>query len=218
MIPASLSVRLRAGLAVLLAGGLSVALAADLRGMPGNLLLASSADERSKAQQAIESKDPVAMFSSMVSVLQHPRCLNCHPTGDYPRQGNDRHPHLFSVARGADDKGLPFGRCTACHGSANNSTTGIPGAPDWHLAPLSMGWEGLSPAQLCQVLLDPARNGKRTPAQIADHVAHDQQFVAWAWTPGRNPAGKEREAPPIPRPEFNRLVEQWVAAGAICPP
>jgi hypothetical protein len=80
-----------------------------------------------------------------------------------------------------------------------------------------MGWEDLSPARLCEVLLDPIRNGNRSPAQIADHIAHDQQFVAWAWQPGRNPSGAPRTLPPIPREEFSRLVEHWVAAGAVCP-
>jgi hypothetical protein len=169
------------------------------------------------AQQSAAPQGPAAMFGRIASVLQSPRCLNCHTVTDFPRQGDDRHAHIFFVSRGPDDRGLPWARCTSCHGDANNDATGIPGRPDWHPAPLSMGWEGLSPAQLCHRLLDPAANGHRSPEQIADHVANDRQFVAWAWSPGRNIQGMERSVPPIPHDEFAHLVEQWVAAGAPCP-
>ena len=141
----------------------------------GAFSVAFAVDECSKAQHAIETKDPAAMFARIVSVLQHPQCLNCHTTTDYPHQADDRHPHIFSVVRGSDDKGLAWARCTTCHGSVNNYATGIPGSPDCHPALLSMGWKGLSPAQLCQVLLDPARHGNRSAAQIARYIAHDQQ-------------------------------------------
>jgi hypothetical protein len=164
-----------------------------------------------------EQGDPAAMFAGIASVLQHPRCLNCHTMTEFPRQGDDRHPHLFGVLRGEDDRGAPWTRCASCHGSANNNATGVPGRPDWHLAPLKMGWEGLSTAELCRRLLSPANNGNRSPQQIADHIVQDQQLVAWAWSPGRNLAGVMRSTPPMPRDDFNRVVERWVAAGAPCP-
>src|SRR5262249_11107176 len=34
----------------------------------------------------------------------------------------------------------------------------FPGPPDWHLAPLSMAWEGLSDGALCRVIKDPRHN------------------------------------------------------------
>jgi hypothetical protein len=34
-----------------------------------------------------------ALFVEFVSVLRHPRCMNCHSRGDFPRQGDDGHPH-----------------------------------------------------------------------------------------------------------------------------
>jgi len=162
--------------------------------------------------------DASATFVRIASVLQSPRCLNCHTVTEFPRQGDDRHPHLWGVSRGADDRGWPHGRCISCHASTNNNGAGIPGRPDWHLAPLSMGWEGLSPTELCLVLLDPVRNGNRSAAQIADHIAHDHQFVAWAWEPGRNPSGADRTVPPISRDDLVKLVDQWVSAGAQCRP
>jgi len=189
---------LRAALLVTLASGLALAWIAS-------------------AQQSAAPSNSAAMFTRIATVLQSPRCLNCHTVTDYPRQGDDRHAHIFFVSRGPDDRGFPSARCTSCHGDANNDATGIPGRPDWHMAPLSMGWEGLSPAQLCHRLLDPAANGHRSPEQIYEHIAFDRQFVAWAWSPGRNVQGVERSVPPIPHDEFAQLVKQWVAAGAPCP-
>ncbi len=29
-------------------------------------------------------------FIKIATVLQHPRCMNCHPRDDHPRQGADR--------------------------------------------------------------------------------------------------------------------------------
>ena len=191
-------VGLRAGLPIILAGGLTLAWIAS-------------------AQQIAAPSNPAAMFTRIATVLQSPRCLNCHTVTDFPRQGDDRHAHIFFVSRGPDDRGSPSARCTSCHGDANNDATGIPGRPDWHLAPLSMGWEGLSPSALCHRLLDPADNNHRTAEQIYQHIAFDRQFVAWAWSPGRNIQGVERSVPPIPHDEFAQLVKQWVTAGAPCP-
>ncbi len=169
------------------------------------------------AQQSAAPAGPAAMFARIATVLRSPRCLNCHTVTDFPRQGDDRHAHIYFITRGSDDRGQPWARCTSCHGDANNDATGIPGRPDWHMAPLSMGWEGLSDSQLCHRLLNPADNGHRSPEQIYEHVAFDRQFVAWAWSPGRNIQGVPRTVPPIPRDAFTQLVKQWVAAGAPCP-
>ena len=40
-------------------------------------------------------------------VLTHPRCMNCHPAGDRPRQGDIRRLHQPPVERGDDGFGLP---------------------------------------------------------------------------------------------------------------
>jgi len=56
-----------------------------------------------------------ALFIEAGKVIQSPRCLNCHPAGERPAQGNDMHLHLPMVVRGADDKGAVVLRCTTCH-------------------------------------------------------------------------------------------------------
>jgi cytochrome c553 len=87
-------------------------------------------------------------FNWMMDVLTHQRCVNCHPNDNIPKQGNDRHPHYFGMARGEDDKGFQATNCNTCHNSENNTYSGVPGAPHWSLAPARMGWEGLTRSQI----------------------------------------------------------------------
>ncbi len=105
-----------------------------------------------------EADDP---FDKMVAVLTHKRCVNCHPSGDQPRQGEDSHIHNFGVRRGADNHGVPALRCESCHQNENNDYAGVPGAPEWSLAPKSMAWEGLSGEEIAKSMLDPQKNGGR---------------------------------------------------------
>ena len=83
-----------------------------------------------------------AYFVELGKVLTHPRCVNCHPAGDRPRQGDEGRPHEPPVWRGADGHGLPAMRCPICHQKANFEPGRVPGHPEWHLAPRSMAWEG----------------------------------------------------------------------------
>ena len=46
-----------------------------------------------------------AAFLAAYKVLMHPRCMNCHPSGDVPLQGDDSHLHVQNVKRGEDGKG-----------------------------------------------------------------------------------------------------------------
>ena len=56
-----------------------------------------------------------AMFTELGKVLTHPRCTNCHPASDRPRQGDQSRLHQPPVTRGADGHGLPAMRCSICH-------------------------------------------------------------------------------------------------------
>jgi hypothetical protein len=97
-----------------------------------------------------------ALFSEAGKVLTDPRCVNCHPAGDRPRQGDIRRLHQPPVARGEDGFGLPAMRCPICHQAANFERAGVPGNPAWHLAPHEMSWEGKTLAQICEQIKDPA--------------------------------------------------------------
>jgi hypothetical protein len=80
----------------------------------------------------------LAAWQQVYSVLTHPRCINCHTATNYPQQGDDRHRHFANVVRGPGGKGVPALQCITCHQEANADSTGVPGAHNWHLAPLSM--------------------------------------------------------------------------------
>jgi hypothetical protein len=152
-----------------------------------------------------------AMFTELGKVLTHPRCTNCHPAGDRPRQGDERRLHQPPVTRGADGHGLPAMHCSICHQNANFDPGRMPGHPGWHLAPLEMAWEGKTVAEICVQIKDPARNGGRKVEELVRHIGEDT-LVGWAWAPGagRSPApGTQKQA--------GALVEAWVKTGAACP-
>src|SRR5262245_9528808 len=46
-----------------------------------------------------------ALFEEAGKVIQHPRCVNCHPAGQTPLQGMTMHVHQPPVARGESDIG-----------------------------------------------------------------------------------------------------------------
>jgi len=155
----------------------------------------------------------VAAFQAMIPVLHHPRCMNCHSQGDFPRQGDDGHPHAMNVRRGPEGKGVTAEKCSTCHQDRNLSGANLPpGAPDWHLpAPgMPMVWQGLSDAQLCALLKDRKQNGNRDVDQIVEHMS--TPLVMWGWNPG---AG--RTAIPFSRPDFEASAKRWAAKGAACP-
>jgi hypothetical protein len=158
----------------------------------------------------------IALFTEAGKVLQHPRCLNCHPVDRQPTQGDDLHPHMPPVHAGPENRGTKELPCSSCHGQQNMATLGarvksIPGADPWALAPASMAWQGLTLGEICVQLKDPARNGNRTLAQIEEHLAKDH-LVGWAWHPGEG-----RAPAPGSQSVFGALIAAWVETGAHCP-
>jgi hypothetical protein len=153
----------------------------------------------------------IALFEEAAKVLQHPRCVNCHPAGDRPTQSDHMRPHQPLVVRGKDGRGAPGMTCTTCHGGANFDPARVPGDPHWHLAPASMAWEGKSLGEICVQLKDTRRNGGRDLPAILKHVTTDS-LVRWGWNPGPG-----RTPVPGTNAEFGALLEAWAAAGAHCP-
>jgi hypothetical protein len=152
-----------------------------------------------------------AIFTELGKVLTHPRCVNCHPAGDRPHQGDQSRLHQPPVTRGIDGHGTEEMRCSICHQKANFDPGRVPGHPEWHLAPREMAWEGKTIAEICAQIKDPARNGGRTLEDLVHHIGTDT-LVGWAWHPGfgRSPApGTQQEA--------GALVDAWIKTGAACP-
>ena len=158
-----------------------------------------------------EAARSAAYFTELGKVLTNPRCTNCHPAGDRPRQGDMARLHQPPVSRGADGFGTATMRCSTCHRETNFDPGRIPGHEAWHLAPIEMAWEGKTIAEICEQIKDPARNGNRSLEDLIHHIA-DDTLVGWAWAPGvgRSPApGSQKEA--------GALVTAWVKTGAVCP-
>ena len=167
---------------------------------------------------ADESARSVALFEEAGKVIQHPRCVNCHPAGDRPLQGMAMRPHEPPVFRGDANFGLVGMTCNTCHGSENvtladqaDDIKSIPGNPNWHLAPIEMAWEGKSLGEICTQIKDPARNGGKTIDEIVEHMAHDD-LVGWGWH-----AGAGREPVPGTQEAFGELIKYWAETGAACP-
>jgi len=157
----------------------------------------------------------LALFAEMGKVIQHPRCLNCHPRTDRPTQGDAMVPHSPPVVRGKDGHGAPGLHCSTCHGTANfalaDGSGSVPGDPHWHLAPAEMAWVGKSLGEICRQIKDPARNGGKSLDALVKHNTTDS-LVGWGWNPG---AG--REPAPGSQRLFGELTQAWVDAGAHCP-
>jgi len=184
---------------ILAAGAISAAQSNDL------------ADPESFAGIADTAARSAALFTELGKVLTHPRCVNCHPAGDRPLQGEMGRLHQPPVQRGTDGHGLPAMRCSMCHQQANFDPARVPGHAEWHLAPREMAWERRTLGEICAQLKDPARNGGRSLDDLVHHIGEDT-LVGWAWMPGYG-----RQPAPGTQKEAGALVEAWVKTGALCP-
>jgi len=134
-----------------------------------------------------------AAFDRVYEVLQHPRCVNCHPAGDRPLQYDPGRVHAMNVVRGTDDRGVAGMRCDSCHGTANAPFPNMPPgvASGWRLAPREMVFEGQSRGELAAQLLDPKRS----------HMNLEQLL----------------EPVPVPHAEFVAAFQSWIDSGAPVP-
>ena len=166
---------------------------------------------------SVAAQDANKLFAPIRSVLQHPRCQNCHIPGDAPLQYDRGTPHAQNVRRGTDGRGMVGMECSTCHQRRNPPESygalAPPGAPNWHVPPgnTKMVFIGLSPRDLCLVLREGKTNGGKSLAQLTIHVREDK-LVLWGWEPGGG-----RSVPPLTHEEFVGAFKEWVSAGAPCP-
>ena len=153
-------------------------------------------------------------FVEVVKVLQSPRCMNCHPSGDRPLQGDDNHLHAQNVSRKTIAAGVP---CSTCHQGHNADTIGVvngpPGAPGWNLPPadMPMVFQGKTATQICEQMKDPKQNNGKSLAQLLEHASSDP-IVLWGWQPGT-----KRTLPPLSHDAFVAAFKAWVDSDAACP-
>jgi hypothetical protein len=156
-------------------------------------------------------------FEVVRSVLQHPRCQNCHIPGDAPLQFDSGTPHAMNVQRGPQGIGATAMECPVCHGQANLPESYgphvPPGAPGWHVPPpqTKMVFIDLTPAQLCATVKDRAKTGGKDLQAMLAHN-RDDKLVGWGWNPGQG-----RAPVPVPRERFVAAFKEWMDLGAPCP-
>jgi hypothetical protein len=199
----------RAGI-VRTSGLVLVAAAVGAIGILGNGRSGASTEVTGAALVATD-RNP---FLDAYAVFMHPRCANCHPSGDAPLQGDDMRPHAQNVQRGVDGKGLFALKCANCHQASNLQGAHMPpGNPNWHLPPshMKMVFVGRTAAQLASQLKDPEQNGGKSLEQILHHVEHDS-LVLWGWEPGDG-----RTTPPISHKDFVGAMKAWIDQGAPIP-
>ena len=160
-----------------------------------------------------DSIESVKAFETVYKTLMSPRCMNCHPAGDVPLQGDDSHLHTMGPKRGVDGKGVYAMKCSNCHQETN--TPGLhtpPGNPDWHLPPaaMKMVFEGKSAHELAEQLVDKKKNGNKDIKKLIEHA--DDGLVLAGWNPGEG-----RTLPPVTHAEFKKAWITWLKTGAYAP-
>ena len=160
-----------------------------------------------------DSTESVAAFMDVYKVLMSPRCMNCHPSGDRPLQGDDNHIHTMNVQRGKDGKGLYALKCSNCHQPENaEANHAPPGNPKWQLPPanMKMVFQGRSAHDLALQIMDYNRNGHKNKAQLIEHARDTLVKAGWNMGEGRMP-------PPLEYKEFVSAWDTWINKGGYAP-
>jgi len=176
-------------------------------------IINSIVDKEKTQADKIREKESAEAFKEAYKVLMHPRCMNCHPSGDAPLQGDDSHIHTQNVTRGKDGKGVYAMKCSNCHQKENTAGLNMPpGNPNWHLPPanMKMVFQGKTPAQLAAQFKDRKLTGK-TLQEMLHHVEEDK-LVLGGWDPGEG-----RTKPPLSHAEFAAKFREWIEKGGVIP-
>jgi hypothetical protein len=160
-----------------------------------------------------DSIGSVKAFAEVYKVLMHPRCMNCHPKGDVPLQGDDSHPHTMAPQRGKDGHGLNAMKCINCHQSENTPDVHTPpGNPKWGLPPsqMKMVFQGKNQRELALQIMDYNKNGHKNKQQLLEHARDTLVKAGWNM-------GEGRVAPPLGYNEFVKAWDIWIEKGGYAP-
>jgi len=184
------------------------------------LFASGFSDKKNKETAIINSTDnkgdsiaSVTAFMDIYKVLMSPRCMNCHPAGDIPLQGDDSHLHTMFPRRGKDGHGVYAMKCSNCHQPTN--TPGLytpPGNPKWALPPadMKMVFQGKSPRELALQIMDYKRNGHKNKQQLLEHARDTLVKAGWNMGEGRKP-------PPLSYSAFLSAWDTWINKGGVAP-
>ena len=171
-------------------------------------------DDKNEEKTEIDKREEEskAAFMDAYRVFMHPRCMNCHPSGDVPLQGDDSRLHVQGVKRGPDGKGLYALKCSNCHQEQHVPGQNMPpGGKGWHLPPADkkMVFQGKTPRQLAMHFKDAKFTGFKDFAKEMIHHVEHEPLVLVGWTYGT--------PPPLSHAEFVAKVKEWIAKGAAIP-
>lgn len=160
-----------------------------------------------------DSIESAQAFLQVYTVLMSPRCMNCHPSGNKPLQGDDSHIHTMNVQRGKDGRGLYAMKCSNCHQPQN--TPGLhtpPGNPKWQLPPadMKMVFQGRNAHDLALQIMDYNRNGHKNKEQLLEHARDTLVTMGWHMGEGRTP-------PPLSYTDFVTAWNTWINKGGYAP-
>jgi hypothetical protein len=165
------------------------------------------------AAEKKDSIESVKAFIKVYKVLMSPRCMNCHPAGDAPLQGDDSHIHTMNVVRGPDGKGMYAAKCSNCHQPANTPGQHTPpGNPKWQLPPsdMKMVFQGKTARQLALQIMNYNQNGHKNREQLIVHARDTLVKAAWNMGEGRVP-------PPMSYTAFVKVWDDWINNGGYAP-
>lgn len=160
-----------------------------------------------------DSVESVKAFMKVYKVLMSPRCMNCHPAGDAPLQGDDSHIHTMDVVRGPDGKGMYAAKCSNCHQPTNVPGQHTPpGNPKWQLPPsdMKMVFQGKTARQLALQIMNYNMNGHKNKEQLIEHARDTLVKAAWDMGEGRVP-------PPMSYTAFVNVWDTWIKKGGYAP-
>lgn len=160
-----------------------------------------------------DSTESAQAFLQVYTVLMSPRCMNCHPAGDSPLQGDDSHTHIMNVQRGKDGKGVYALKCQNCHQPEN--APGVhtpPGNPKWQLPPanMKMVFQGKTAHELALQIMDYNKNGHKNKEQLLEHARDTLVKAGWHM-------GEGRPAPPLAYDAFVTAWDTWINKGGYAP-
>jgi mono/diheme cytochrome c family protein len=167
--------------------------------------------DTSKAEKTREAESKAA-FLEAYRVFMHPRCMNCHPSGDVPLVGDDSHLHEQGVKRGPNGKGLYALKCMNCHQEKTIPGEYMPpGNERWKLpsAKQKLIFQGKTPAQLALHFKDNKYTGFQDFKEDLMHHVEFDPLVKNSWT--------YRTPPPLTHTEFVAKVKEWIDKGAAIP-
>lgn len=160
-----------------------------------------------------DSVESAQAFLQAYKVLMSPRCMNCHPSGDRPLQGDDSHIHIMNVRRGKNGKGIYALKCSNCHQPENSPGLHTPpGNPKWGLPPanMKMVFQGRSAHDLALQIMDYNRNGHKNKEQLLEHARDTLVKAGWNM-------GEGRTKPPLQYDDFVEVWDAWLNKGGYAP-